>query len=218
MEVLAQIFTSWPAPVAVIVIVALSLFRKPLIGFIERAHHVKGPGVEVTAAKQDETKSVATTEAVAPITAVAMPQPLIKFDSVLVRRVAEGLKQQVDSQFGDNPSQREKYLIDIAADAIAATAYEYIYSLIYGSQLVALRDLNSAGVVPIADLNPYFETAKQTYPTLYQNDTFERWFGWLAEVTMLVERRDTESVVVSEVGRDFLQFVISRGYAFSKNG
>jgi len=124
----------------------------------------------------------------------------------------------VRTKFSDDAAGREKYLLTIAADSIAATVYEYTYRVIYGSQLAAVRDLNSSGTVDKDKLKSYFDTAKSLYPAMYETDNFERWLQWLIKAAYLVEERDGDSVQISEMGRDFLQFVITRGYAFNKTG
>jgi hypothetical protein len=211
-----QIFTSWPVPISAVLIVAIFALRRPLGAVMDRMRSLKVPGVEITAAKQDE--SIAKADAIVPsVTAAAAPQHLLNFNSLLVKRVADDLRKKVAAQFADNPSARETYLVEIAADAIAAVAFDYVYSLIYGSQLAAVRDLNSAGAVHVEKLKPYFEAAKANFPSLYETDTFERWLGWLTQIASLVAQ-DGEVVTITDIGRDFLQFVISRGYVFTKNG
>jgi hypothetical protein len=219
MEFLEKILTAWPIPISVAIIFGVAMLRRSVSALIDRTHGIKAGGVEVDMVpKQDAGKAGATAQAVAPLAAVTMPQPMMKYDSILVRRITTDLRQRVLSHFKDDISARETYLISIAADALAVGTYDYLYSHIYGSQLAAIRDLNSSGVVPVKTLQPYFDEARTNFPLLYENDGFLRWIGWLIEVTFLVERRDPEHLVISDAGRDFLQFVISRGYPLSKSG
>jgi hypothetical protein len=200
--------------------IALALFRRPVGALIDRARRIKTPGgIEIsTTTKQDDALSPAKIDAVAPSSAAPFPQLIIKFDSVLVRRICESLESHLTTTFKNNASDRERFLIKTAADAVATGAYEHMYIQIYGSQLAAVRDLNSAGVVPASSLEPYFLQAKEAFPTLYENDTFDRWLAWLTNVGYFVQRHNDDRISISDIGRDFLQYVVSRGYQFSKAG
>src|SRR6266508_894838 len=126
MPEIVQAFTSWPTPIAIVLVATLLMFRRPIAAVIDRARGIKTPGgIEITTTpKQDDTLLEQKEKAAPVATGTPFPQLIIKFDSVLVHRICEGLQSHIASAFKDNATERERYLIRTAADAIATGVFE----------------------------------------------------------------------------------------------
>jgi hypothetical protein len=221
-DVIIQTLTHWPTPTMAVVITFLAIFKRPLERLIDRLIALKLPGVEISAPKQGEGAGIASSSSPAAIVASVdepvpkLPDRIFRYDSFLVARITPDLIHAA-AAITDRDA-REKRLAEIAAEGISAALYENRYANIYGSQLTALSDLNSAGTIDVEALRRYFDGAKAAYPVMYERDTFERWLAWLVDESRFAELHDENKVAISDVGRDFLQFLIAQGRSLVKIG
>jgi hypothetical protein len=77
---------------------------------------------------------------------------------------------------------------------------------IYGSQLEALAELNSRGLIPVADLKKHYDKAVAGYPKTYANYSFEQWLKYM-QSRMLIATYPTQMVELSFNGKDFLKYL-----------
>ena len=115
-----------------------------------------------------------------------------------------------------SPAERETFLLRGLASMQIAWLLETLNFLIYGSQLV-LVDRAKSGPVPLETARGIYEAAESLYPDFYKTYAFEGWLFWLTDVAKLL-RQDDVSIVLTDEGREFLKYVITRGYSFNRFG
>lgn len=96
-------------------------------------------------------------------------------------------------------------------------AYFYdVHRLIFGSQISALQQLNTAGPLAVDDMRRFFDTeARGRYPDIYdQPNAFELWIGFLEHRGLVV--RSGDKLEITHVGRDFLVFLTRASLSFQK--
>lgn len=199
---------SWPWFTACF---ALWIFRSPLGQLISRLNQIKVRGVsfETSPPPQQETNISAAEE--------------IQRDtgSVVLAARENQIRSDLEGRpFKDNANEREKYLIRWLADTSLAYRFECIYWIIWGSQIEAIRRLNSSLVMmhPESMRDVYDETENKL-----QGITFERWWGFLQDTCgfAIIEEKEAyeESTAhITPLGREFLIYMIAKGYSFHKPG
>lgn len=103
-------------------------------------------------------------------------------------------------------TDRESLLLQALAEKEFSTFYERVYREIYGSQISALRAVNSAnnGIAQksLRELQPL---------TVIQSGmTFEQWFQYLETNALVVSQG--QNVQITDSGREFLIYVTQQGY------
>jgi len=79
--------------------------------------------------------------------------------------------------------------------------------LIFGSQIVALKELNYHGIVPIGQGREIYNRAAQKFSWI-KSVSFENWCVFLFN-SRYVERLPEDKVRISALGRNFLTYAAS---------
>ena len=85
--------------------------------------------------------------------------------------------------------------------------FEYIWLLVFESQLRALHDVNAAAQ-PVAALQPFYDQAVAMNPHLV-NYPFTSWLGFLQ--SWLLIREDNGMISITIRGREFLKYLVESG-------
>lgn len=104
-------------------------------------------------------------------------------------------------------------LVRELASARLAAAFEFILSLIFGSQIEGLRLLDQMSNVTIDEARGFFETYRKSNPEFYVNG-FDGWIGFL-KLQELV-REENGKIHVTNLGKEFLVFLTRRNIPYSK--
>jgi len=155
------------------------------------------------AQSQEATKSL---EPAAPPKSVAAPDTMVgRFETPIVEWV-NLLK----------PDERQADLIRSLAIWQISWSFETINYSILGSQLQLLGALNSQQLT-MQQVKAYYDVAASSAPEYYKSHPFENWFGWLAATIKLVSVAGN-FVAITEDGREFIKYVVTRGYPLSRFG
>ena len=111
--------------------------------------------------------------------------------------------------------QRERALVDALANWQIGWWFEVVNSLIFGSQIVLTQSLNSQPL-SVSRVRELYDTAAAEFPDFYCDYPFERWLGWLQDTAQLVATAENETLVITEFGREFLKYLVHRGYSFQR--
>lgn len=211
LKIIDTLANSWPFTVLLVGSFALILFKKPLIGLIERAHEVGMGGVKVSTKVQEQRQLESSTPSL-------REDKLIKaVQSPLLSEMEEQIRKDLDVYSKDG-IEREKVLIKAVAANQIAVVFERTYSLIFGSQLAILQFLASSPNIlerPEAIL-PFYEKAKAGYPSLYETYSFDKWLSFMKSSILVTQQN--ESIGITVRGKEFLKYLIDHGYSFFKSG
>jgi hypothetical protein len=202
-------FLAWPSVVLILGLVAIFVFRQPLSRFIDRARKVGKCGVEAGPPGQEVGVGIKPSPA----------DELLKvFDNTLLVQREQFICAELDRQGIKQTAERERVLVRHLAGLSIAQSFEAAYSYIWGSQLAVLQFLNSAGAAGVAvdQIQPWYQSAASQSPDLYASYTFDQWLGYLESHSLI--RRAAGAVAITLEGREFLRFLIERGYRLHKNG
>jgi hypothetical protein len=114
------------------------------------------------------------------------------------------------------PHEKEALLVQFAATSQLAWVFEALNFQVLGSQLALLQALNP-GPLPIDAVRGFYLAGVESSPEYYSSYSFDQWLHWLIETAHFVVRSE-DRVSLSEEGREFLKYMIGRGYGFSRSG
>lgn len=109
-----------------------------------------------------------------------------------------------------SPNDKEAFYARFIGIGVVAYQHDITWFTIYGSQLMALTELNSRGLIPIADLRKHYDKAVVDYPITYADYSFEQWLDYM-QSRMLIARYPSQMVEVSFNGKDFLKYLAHVG-------
>jgi hypothetical protein len=108
------------------------------------------------------------------------------------------------------PNDKEAFYARFIGLGVVAYQHDTTWFTIYGSQLAALSELNSRGLIPVAELKKHYDKALADYPKTYENYSFEQWLDYL-QSRMLIARYPSRMVELSFNGKDFLKYLAHVG-------
>jgi hypothetical protein len=118
----------------------------------------------------------------------------------------------------ENALAKQRALARIAVRWQLATQFEWVYANILGSQLTLLQKAFT-GDVPMSEVRAIYEDAVKLHPTVYANYAYDAWFRWLIVNSMTAEQSEDESAVrLTYEGREFFEYVRTRGYVMTRPG
>ena len=109
-----------------------------------------------------------------------------------------------------SPEDKEAFYARFIGLGLIAYNHETSWFLIFGSQLKAMAELNSRGLIPIADLKKHYDRASIDYPNTYLTYTFENWLNFLKD-RMLIATYPSQMVELSWNGKDLLKYLAHTG-------
>lgn len=129
------------------------------------------------------------------------------YDNVLLKEWEQNVRTQ-SSKFAPG-ADRENFLTRLLATLITLGIFEITWLQIFGSQLRAIRKLNSR-MLTLEELRHYYDEGSTAFPNLYENRPFEVWLAFLRNWILLRENGDKMEITIR--GREFLKYLDHNGY------
>lgn len=195
---------AWPIA---IVLIALA-FKVEIRALLPRLRKAGPTGVELDPAEQQREAPNST--------AVTTTSDVIKDLPGISRTPAmEALERGIHAELQKRPEgDRVALAVRALAQSQLETAFERIYQWIFGSQILGLRRLHERTTVSVEDARQFFEEFRSKDPTAYGSYGFNEWLGFLINQGLV--RRDGDAVTITEIGRDFLQYLFAQRKAENK--
>jgi hypothetical protein len=108
------------------------------------------------------------------------------------------------------PNDKEAFYARFIGVGLIAYQHDISWFTIFGSQLNALAELNSRGLIPVTDLNKHYDKAVVHYPKTYANYSFDQWLNYMKTRT-LIATFPSQMVDISFNGKDFLKYLAHVG-------
>jgi hypothetical protein len=105
-----------------------------------------------------------------------------------------------------SPNDKEAFYARFIGVGLVAYQHDVTWYTIYGSQLAALVELNSRGLIPIADLKKHYDKAVAAYPNAYSNYSFQQWLDFM-KARAVIAVYPTQMAELSFGGKDFLKYL-----------
>lgn len=233
-RLLIEHLLAWPVAVVAICLVfrgPLTDLVKELTAFIARSNHMSlkrgdttleakaDASLQAKAADERKDSIIGTGPATALTQAsdsgdiVHERQQVLDYGkgSATVANWEQAIKAELERlNFPENDTQTFEMLVRQLATAVMIATFERLYRLIYGSQIDTLNALNTSGpqspkIIEVI----FFDTAKSSDTTFYEDVTFERWLSFLLNQALIV--RSDELLTLTLHGRDFLVWMVNSG-------
>jgi hypothetical protein len=109
-----------------------------------------------------------------------------------------------------SPNDKEAFYARFIGIGTIAYQHDITWFTIYGSQLMALTEMNSRGLIPVTDLKKHYDNAVIGYPKTYEGYSFEQWLDYM-QSRMLIAKYPSQMVELSFNGKDFLKYLAHVG-------
>lgn len=220
----AQVAAVYAVGSVIAFLLAALVFRGPLSRAIDRwkganfgkdrSIDLSGVAAQVEAQKnapgsEAEKLPVPTPGSDASLPAIPPPSPVYApMEAELRRRIEEAVPGGIDGQMA--------WALRVAVAAQVERDHEQTYRLIFGSQIAALKELNTRGPLSIRQAREiYMLTAVKNHPDIFKLDAFEAWGEYLLSRSLVIVEQqpvnDDTKAILTHLGRDFLHFLVGRG-------
>ncbi len=204
----ALVQAAWPLVTLVLGIVFIFVFRGPLSGLIARVRRVGKDGVEayepLPPPPAEEKKK-------------AVEEFFKAFDNPLLLEAEQRIERDLRERNIVAPADRERALTRTLAAANILHHFEYVYGVIWHSQLACLRFLNPRGAgAPEQELRAFYDAAVQAFPNFYTNYRFENWLGFLGHMNLV--RGEAGNIHITVMGREFLKYLVASAKPDPRHG
>ncbi|MCJ2025575.1 hypothetical protein [Methylobacterium sp. J-067] len=165
---------------------------------------------------EPEKLPVPVPEPGAPLPALPPPSPVYApIEADLRRRIEQAVPGPLDVQIA--------WALRVAVAAQVEANHEQTCRLIFGSQIHALKQLNTLGSLTIRQAREIYEnTAIRKFPGTFQDEEFPAWGEYLINRGIVTIEpgdpiEDTKAFL-TPLGKDFLLFIVGRGLTEYKWG
>jgi hypothetical protein len=201
---------NWPLVGLILGLVIIFVFRPSINNLFGRIRSVTRHGFEAgppgqQAAGEDKNRSAAA-------------ELLKVFDNALLLKNEESILQDLHERKITGQEEREKILTRFLAASYLELFFERAYTAIFGSQLGTLQVLNASEPTGLSTdaMRAFYDMAASTEPEIYQSYSFEQWLSFLRTWNLVLV--EPERVRISLEGREFLRFLMQKGYSLYKRG
>jgi hypothetical protein len=108
------------------------------------------------------------------------------------------------------PKDREAFYARFIGVGVVAYQHDQTWLMIFGSQLKAMAEMGSRGLIPLADLKKHYDKAVVDYPRTYGDYSFEQWVDFMKS-RLLIATYPSQMVELSFNGQDFLKYLAHVG-------
>lgn len=185
----------WP----VVVIIAILIFRKPVVNLINRVTKV-GYGDKSLEANQQTMAIEKKTEEISHIDRVV---GLFRHETIDTFKAAILNESEIENL--NTPEEKVDRLTNYSCLLYIMRHFDIIYNLIYGSQIKILQHINSHAGTTRESIKFYYENAKRNNPNFYDTYSYEEYLDFLFNHTLIGENNGILHITV--LGVDFLKYL-----------
>jgi len=196
---------AWPLAALIFGIVFFVMFRIPISGFLSRVSTVGRDGVSATPLPEqrpiEQQKEASTGKDVQTM--------LQAFDSPALLQQERIIVADLEARQLDSTSDTTKVLVRNLAKHQLFLGCEVVYRLIFGSQIIFLKRLNTVSGISEADATEFYAAVVQQHPDTFPPEEPERYFSFLFKQGLAVIEESQYSI--TDFGREFLAWLVQGG-------
>lgn len=208
---------AWPFALVFVVL----LFKREIRPLIDRIIKLGPGGIELgprEAAKQAQAETVEP-DALQQANGAQLKELPGKSRSEALRQLELKLKENLSDLVAKGKvgaGDQVDFLINELAGTRLVALFDRVYLMIFGSQIRGLIHLNQFGTATLEDARQLYAEAKAADLDFYGNYTFEQWLGFIKDNDLIGVSDD--SVSITPIGRDFVQYLTVTGRVLEKRG
>ena len=200
---------SWPIAIAVL----LLAFKTPITTMIGRVRQVSGFGTTAEFAAKEITHQQEAERTLSPtLPAITDPTKIPPSDPVF-DILDQQLKTVLDQVIAGNDTLKLSWAIRQRSVSEATRIHETNYRLIFGSQIFALKTLNTVGQGPVADFEKYYieqVVTNSPWEAIHKGRSFDQWGQFLVDAAyvVIIDGSDPPIVQITPFGKQFLHWMV----------
>jgi hypothetical protein len=200
-----ELLSNWKWPIAIIII--LLIFRKPIVDLFNKITKI-GYGqssleIQQSKAEKQQIKKISKVE-----------KALGIFRSETLDFFRNAVVQETELDNAVNDAEKIERLTNYSIALYIIKNFEYIYNLIFGSQILILQQLNTLVHEDKTSLKRYYDYAKNSNPGFFETYSYEQYLSFLF-VAGLIKEEDGR-IIITLYGNDFLKYLIETSKDMSK--
>lgn len=193
---------------AVVVVIALLIFYKPISRLIDRISGASRDGI--TFERPQEGADV-----------TPAPMPFLEIMKLPISPSALEREKMIEKQAQALALKNEAEKITILTRVLAHTQVELdftkIANTIFGSQVTLLVQLvGSRSSIPRQQAETIFEQAQKAFPDLHSGKQFDNWFAFLQSANLATSINS--QIDITQFGKDFLKYLVDSRIAHNRYG
>lgn len=110
----------------------------------------------------------------------------------------------------NSPNDREAFYARFIGVGVVAYQHDQTWLMIFGSQLKAMAEMSSRGIIPLTDIKKHYDKAVVDYPRTYEDYSFAQWVDFMKS-RLLIATYPSKMVELSFNGQDFLKYLAHVG-------
>lgn len=204
---------AWPIVALILGLVAIFVFRSPLVRKIDRISRAGTDGITFEHAQADSQA-----------TASKPPIGGMSFEDLMKHPVSSAVLDRerfITARLKEMTLKADSERLAVLTRALASVGMDLDFTKlshgIFGSQLALLVQLaGTRAGLDLSQVEAQFEAAKAQYAELYAQRTFEDWLAYLLNNNLV---RKIERVIdLTQHGSDFLKFLVDARQAHTRYG
>jgi hypothetical protein len=190
---------NWPLAVLIFSLVFALIFRKAIERFIDRVKSVSRDGVSTDSITNDQIQQSKTQ---------VVEDFMRQGDSVLLKEVESAIKANLEEKGLDASSDTAKVLIHHLAATQIALEFEQVYSMIFGSQLYLLKNLNElkGSGLDSDSIQKHYENVKTHFSDSFPSWSVGQYMNFLTSRFLVRQELDRYHITVR--GAEFLLWIV----------
>ncbi len=201
---------SWPVAAFAIAFLFKDTLPNSLINLLRRRVTLEGFGFKAEVDAQEQQLSGGENPAERKLAETQALEPSS-------RKAVNDMESMLRADLANiDPQRKESVLIRALAETRMTAGHEYTYNRIFGSQILALRQLNTVIHATVEDARIFFQPLPDRFPIIYKNYSFEQWLDFLRSSGLLI--RDGQIIKITDIGRDFLIYITEKQLFEGKAG
>jgi hypothetical protein len=199
-------YLAWPLAALLFAVIFLLMFREQIAGFLTRVKSVGRHGVSTLAPSGQRSVEQ---QADAP-TSREVQDLLQTFDPPALRHEEQLLLADLQNRRLDSTSDTTTILVRHLAKTRLLLHCEFVYRLIFGSQIALLKSFNTrGGSIPEADAHQFYRNVASSYPDVFPADQPEPYLDFLIRQNLIF--RQDGHFLITDFGREFLVWLAQSG-------
>lgn len=203
---------SWP----LITIIIFLFLKNPISNFINNIKKLTygDTGIETNSVKQNDDEDYLAELLGDGKDASSLDKFLAKFSDNTLDSIDEIIENETQLNSVDGFQNKYERIYKYAKILIVIKNAEKIYSLIYGSQIRMLQRLNYSHIESKSELKLYYDNAVKNNPEGYKNYSYESYLNFLVQNGLI--KIENENVSITDMGRDFLRYIVEANLTVEK--
>jgi len=131
------------------------------------------------------------------------------FDAPALRQQEQALFADLQRRSLDSTSDTTRVLVRHLAGTRLLLACEFVYRLIFGSQIALLKSINTLGRMSEDDVNQFYRTVASNFPNVFNAEQPAPYLDFLTRQNLIV--RHDAHFLITDLGRAFLVWLAQTG-------